>query len=117
MLLRFVGRRERHARLGKRSLALQLQAKETLEGVDAGTGELPLRLVLPLEFGLHGLGHAPTVGKAELSQHGARRGGTKVFHEVFAQKSHGHCIEQQRSLSGEANHASFRVELEQFLMV
>jgi hypothetical protein len=78
---------------------------------------LPFLAAVPLEFGLHGLGHAPTVGEAELGQHGARGGHAEVLDEVLAQKSHRHRIEQQRSLSGEANHAAFRIQLKQFLMI
>jgi hypothetical protein len=87
--------------------------KETFEGVDASARALPFLAAVPLELGLHGLGHAPTVGETELGQHGARGGHAEVLDEVFAQKSHRHRIEQQRSLSGEADHAAFRVELQQ----
>ena len=91
------------------ALASQFQAKETFEGVNAGTRMLPFLAAVPLELGLHGLGHAPTVGETELGEHGASGGQAEALDQVLAQKAHRHGVEQQCSLSGEADHASLRV--------
>ena len=73
--------------------------------------------LVPLEFGLHGLGHAPAVGEAELGEHGAGGGQAEVLDQVLAQKSHRHGVEKQRALSGEADHAALGVQLQQLLVI
>ena len=99
------------ALLGERALASRLHAKEAFERVDAGARAPPVLVAVPLELGLHGLGHAPAVGEAELGEHGAGGGQAEVLDEVLAQEPHRHRVEQERALSGEADHAAFRVQL------
>ena len=77
----------------------------------------PVLFAVPLELGLHGLGHAPAVGEAELGEHRAGGGEAEVLHEVLAQQAHGHRVEQERALPGEADHAALRVQIQQFLVV
>ena len=83
--------------------------EEAFQGVDAGTRMLPFLFGVPFELVLHGLGHTPAVGKTELGKHRAGGRQAEVLDEVLAQCPHRHSVEQQRPLSGEANHAAFRV--------
>src|SRR4030095_5285687 len=57
------------------------------------------------------------MGEAELGEHGAGGSEAEVPDEVLSQESHRHGIEKERTLSGEADHASLRVELEELLMI
>ena len=117
VLLGLVGGDEHHPLLGERSLASGLDAKEAFEGVDARAGAEPVLVAVPLELRLHRLGHAPAVGEAELGEHGARGGEAEVLDQVLAQESHRHRVEEQRALPGEADHAAFRVQLQQLLVI
>ncbi len=101
VLLRLVGGDEHRALLGQRALAPRLHAEEALEGVDAGAGAPPVLVAVPLELGLHRLGHAPAVGEPELGEHGARGGEAEVLDEVVAQEPHRDGVEQERALPGE----------------
>src|SRR5450631_428098 len=66
VLLGLVACQQHHSVLGKEAVASGFHVEEALESVDAGSRALPFHRVLPLECRLHGLGHAPTVGEAEL---------------------------------------------------
>jgi hypothetical protein len=57
------------------------------------------------------------VGEAELGEHGARRSEAEVLDEILPQDAHGHGVEEKRTLSGEADHAPLRVQLQQFLVM
>ena len=98
-------------------LAARLDAEQTLERVDAGAGAAPVLVAVPLELGLHRLGHAPAVGEAELGEHGARRGEAEVLDQVLPQQAHRHRVEQERALPREADHAALRVQLQQLLVI
>ena len=117
VLLRLVGGDEHHALLGERSLAAGLDAEQALERVDAGARAPPVVVAVPLELGLHRLGHAPAVREAELGEHGARGGEAEVLDQVLAQQPHRHRVEQERALPGEADHAALRVQLQQLFVV
>src|SRR3954467_9609884 len=58
MLLRLVGGKQHRASLGER-VASRLDMEKAFEGVDAGAGVAPVLVAVPLELGLHRLGHAP----------------------------------------------------------
>ena len=85
--------------------------------MDAGARAAPVLVAVPLELGLHGLGHAPAVGEAELGEHGAGGGEAEVLDEVLAQEPHRHRVEEERALPGEADHAALRIQLQQLLVV
>jgi hypothetical protein len=57
------------------------------------------------------------MGEAELGEHGAGGGEAEVLDEVLSQQPHRHRVEKERTLSGEADHASLRIELQQFLVI
>ena len=95
----------------------RLDAEQAFERVDAGARAPPVVVAVPLELRLHRLGHAPAVREAELGEHGAGGGEAEVLDEVLAQQAHRHRVEQQRALPGEADHAAFRVQLQQLLVV
>src|SRR5690606_39163627 len=117
MLLRFVGGDEHHALLGERFLASRLNAKKAFEGVDAEARAAPVLVAVPFELGLHGFSHAPTVGEAELGEHGAGGREAEVLYEVLSQEPHGDRVDEERALSGEPDHASVGVELQELLVV
>jgi hypothetical protein len=112
MLLRLVGGDEHQALPGDGALAFRLDAEEAFERVDAGARAAPVLVAVPLELGPHGLGHAPTMGEAELGEHGAGGSEAEVLDEVLPQEPHRHRVEKERTLSGEADHASLRVQLQ-----
>ena len=85
--------------------------------MDAGARAAPVLVAVPLELGLHRLGHAPAVGEAELGEHGAGGGEAEVLDQVLAQEPHRHRVEEERALAGEADHASLRVQLQQLLVI
>jgi hypothetical protein len=111
VLLGLVRGRDGSALFRKRPVTSQFHAKESFERVNACAGILPVFVAIPLERGLHGLGRAPTMGKPELSEHGAGGGEAEVFHQILAQEPHRHCIEKQRTLSSEADYTAFRIDL------
>ncbi len=94
-----------------------LDAEEALERVDARARAPPVLVAVPLELGLHRLGHAPAVREAELGEHGARGREAEVLDEVLAQQPHRDGVEQQRALPGEADHAPLGVQLQELLVV
>ena len=57
------------------------------------------------------------MGEAELGEHGAGGGEPEVLHQVLAQQPHGHRIQEDRALAGEADEAPFRIQFKQFLVV
>ena len=117
VLLCLVGRDQHHALLGEGTLASRLNPEEALQGVDAGAREAPVLVAGPFELGPHRLGHSPTVGEAELGKDRAGSHEAEVLDQILAQNHHRHCIKQQRALSGEADHAALRIQLQQFLMI
>src|ERR1035437_3780071 len=85
--------------------------------MDARPCMQPILVAIPLKFGLHRFGHPPTMGKTELGEYGTGGIHAKVLDEILAQKPHRNRIEQQRSLSGEADYASFRIQFQQLFMI
>ncbi len=110
MLLRLVGRKQHCTLLGERVLTPRLDEKESLQSEKSGPGAATFLIVQPLEVLLHGLRHAPAVGKAKLGEHRTRRGEAEVLNQVLAQESHGDGIEQEGALPGEADHPSLWVD-------
>ena len=112
MLLRLVRGNEHHTLLGERSFASRFDAEKAFESVDAGTRPAPVLVAVPLELGLHSLGHAPTVGEAELGEHGAGGRKAEVLDEVLSQEPHRHRVNEERALPREEDHPSLRVQLQ-----
>jgi hypothetical protein len=90
VLLRLVAGDQHHALLGEGALASRLDPEEALQGVDAGAREAPVLVAGPFELGPHRLGHAPTVGEAELGKDRAGSREAEVLDQVLAQKPHRH---------------------------
>jgi hypothetical protein len=57
------------------------------------------------------------VGETELGQHGPRCGQAEVVNEDLSQDPHGHGIEQQCALPGEADHAPVWVQFQEFFVM
>jgi len=57
------------------------------------------------------------MGEAKLGEHDSGGREAEVIDELLSQEPHRHCVEKERTLSGEADDAPLRVELEQLLMV
>ena len=93
MLLRLVGAEEHRALRGEGSLASRLDAEKAFEGMDPGARAAPVLIAVPLELRVHGLGHAPTVGEAELGEHGTGGSEAEVFDEVLSQEPHCHRVQ------------------------
>jgi len=117
MLFRLVGAVGHHALFGEGSLAIRVDAEMAFEGVDADSGAAPLIIVIPLELGLHGLGHAPTVGETELGEHGAGGREAEILDEILSQEPHGHRVKQERALPGKAERASLRIQLQKLPVI
>ncbi len=98
-------------------MASGLDAEKAFEGVEAGARAAPVVVGVPLELGLHRLRHAPTVGEAELGEDGAGGSEAEVLDQVLSQQPHRHRVKRERTLTGEADHASIRVQLQQLFMV
>ena len=52
-----------------------------------------------------------------LREDGARRREAKIFDEVLSQESHRNGVEQERALAGEADDASFGIELQKLVVI
>ncbi len=117
VLLCLVRGDEHHAVLGEGAVASRFDVEQAFQGVDAGARAAPVFVARPLEFGLHGLGHAPTVGEAELGEDSAGRIEAKVLNQILPQEPHRHSIKQKRTLSGEPDYAALWVQLQQLLMI
>jgi hypothetical protein len=117
VLLGLVRGEQHHTGFGKRALTARGDAEQAFERVDARPGATPVIVTFPLEFCLQRLRHAPTVSETELREHGASRAETKVFDQVLAQESHGDGVDQKRSLSGKADRAALRIELQELFVV
>ena len=117
VLLGLVGRGQQDSLPGQGVPAAGVHLEHAFQGMQPHGRVPPLRVVVPLEFGAQGFGHPPAVGEAELGEHGAGRQQAEVLHEVLAQKAHGHRVQQDRALPGEADDAAVRIQLEQFLVI
>ena len=117
MLLGLIRGDEHRALLGERSISSGPDAEKALEGMDAGAGAPPLFIALPSELGPHRFSHAPAMGEAKLGEHDAAGRQAEVVDEVSSQEPHRHCVNEERTLPGEANDAPLRVQLEQLLVV
>ena len=85
--------------------------------MDAGTGAAPFFIVCPLEFLVHGRGHAPPVGEAELGQHGSSSCQAEVVNKILPQDAHGHGVEQECALPCEPDYTTLRIQFEEFLVM
>jgi len=117
VLLRLVGGAEQQALLGEGALAPRLDPEEPFQRVEAGARPGPVLVGVPLELGPQGLGHAPAVREAELGQDGAGGGEAEVLDQVLSQEPHGHRVDEERALPGEADQPGVRIELQQLLVV
>ena len=57
------------------------------------------------------------MGEAELGEHGAGGSEAEVLDEVLSQEPHRHRVKKERTLSGEADHTSLRIQLQQLLVI
>ncbi len=112
VLLCLVGGDEHHTVSGESLRVSRLDAEEALQGVDAGACAAPVFVAGPFELGLHCLGHAPTVGEAELGEHSAGSRQPEVLDQVLAQEPHRHRIEQERTLTSKPDHPALGVQLQ-----
>jgi hypothetical protein len=117
VLLRLVRGDQHGPLLRERVLTPRFGAEQALEGMDPGAGAPPFFVVHPLEFLFHGLRHTPAMGKAELREHRTGGGQAEIVHEILTQEPHGYGIEQERALPGKADDSSFRVQLEELIVV
>ena len=117
VLFSLVRRGQEHPLLGQGVLAARVHGEHPFQGVQARARIPPLGVVLPPELRVQGFGHAPAVGEAELGEHGSRRQQAEVLHQIFAQETHGHRVQQDRALAREADDPAVRIQFEQFLVV
>ncbi len=116
VLFALVGGAQHDPVLGERAAAAGRDLEQPAEGVNPRASLDPIHLAVPIELGLHGLGHAPPVREAELGEYRARRGQPEAVDQILAQDAHGHGVDQQRALPREPDQAPLGVQLEQLLM-
>jgi len=116
MLLRLVRGEDHHSLLRVESLASRLDAEKAFKGVEARARAAPVVAGVPLELGLHRLGHPPSVGEAELGEHDTGGREAEILDEVLSQEPHRDRVDKERSLPGEADRAPLRIEFEELFV-
>ena len=109
LLLGFIGNQPASAFRAKSDRAVRIQHKKSLQGVDAGSGFFPVFVAVPLKFVFHGFGQTTAVNIAVTAQNAPGYPFAEGVDEFFSQKSLGHRVENQGSLTGKMYHPAMGI--------